>query len=174
MNRIVGLVTLLSVSAALPAAAQPTARGPQECAALQNLQVPGVAISEISAEWIPAAPAPDPPAPSSAMARPAHCRLQATLDRRQGVDGQPYGIVFALALPGTWNRSTRIIQAAAIRMTPRALAAGRRSGPQDSAARCTISDSRGLCAVLTASDRSCHMADRRDLGMAVEKALERA
>jgi feruloyl esterase len=103
MHTIVRLVASLLVSAALPAAAQPIARGPEECAALRNLQVPGVAIREISAEWIPAAPTPDAPASSSTMARPAHCRLQATLDRRQGVDGQPYGIVFALALPGTWN-----------------------------------------------------------------------
>jgi feruloyl esterase len=99
MNKIAGLVTLLLASAALPAAAQSVTRGPQECAALQNLQVPGVAVSEISAEWIPAAPTPNP----SAIERPAHCALRATLDRRQGADGQPYGIGFGLALPGTWN-----------------------------------------------------------------------
>ena len=78
--------------------------GPQECAALRNLQLPGVALSEISAEWIPAGPAPRPFAPPPATnALPAYCRLAGTLNRRQGADGQSYGIGFALALPATWN-----------------------------------------------------------------------
>jgi feruloyl esterase len=102
MNKTVGLVTLALACAALPADAQSAAGGPQNCAALQNLQVPGVALSEISAEWIPAGPPPNP-GPSSTIVLPAYCRLQATLDRRQGLDGQPYGIGFALALPATWN-----------------------------------------------------------------------
>ena len=104
MDKTVGLVMLLLYCAALPAAAQSTARGPQECAALRNLQLPGVALSEISAEWIPAGPAPRPFAPPPATnALPAYCRLQGTLDRRKGVDGQQYGIGFALALPAAWN-----------------------------------------------------------------------
>jgi feruloyl esterase len=104
MNKAVGLLALSVVCAALPAGAQTPSRGPQECAALRNLQLPGVALSEISAEWIPAGPLPSPPAPpGSTIVLPAHCRLQGTLDRRKGVDGQPYGIGFALALPGTWN-----------------------------------------------------------------------
>jgi len=63
MDKTVGVVILLLYCAALPAEAQSTARGPQECAALRNLQLPGVALSEISAEWIPAGPAPRPFAP---------------------------------------------------------------------------------------------------------------
>jgi hypothetical protein len=97
------LTVLLLVCAALPATAQSTARGPQECAALRSLQLPGIALSEISAEWVPAGAAPNPFARASTIDLPAYCRLRATLDRRQGVDGQPYGIGFALALPGEWN-----------------------------------------------------------------------
>ena len=104
MNKTVGLLALIVACAAVPATAQLPARGPQDCAALQNLQLPGVALSEISAEWIPAGPAPRPfaPPPTTNML-PAYCRLQGTLNRRQGVDGQSYGIGFALALPATWN-----------------------------------------------------------------------
>jgi len=105
MKETVGVVSaLVLVCVALPAMAQTAARGPEECAALRNLQLPGVALSEISAEWIPAGPAPRPFAPPPASnLLPAYCRLQGTLNRRQGADGQPYGIGFALALPGTWN-----------------------------------------------------------------------
>jgi hypothetical protein len=77
MNRTAKLLALIIACAAVPAMAQPTAPGPQDCAALRNLQLPGVALSEISAEWIPAGRLPD------SIQLPAHCRLQATRDRRQ-------------------------------------------------------------------------------------------
>jgi feruloyl esterase len=83
----------------MPAAAQPAAAGPQDCAALRDFTSLGVAISEIATEWIAAGPAPGP----AAISLPAYCRLQATLNRRQGAAGQPYGIGFALALPAAWN-----------------------------------------------------------------------
>jgi len=101
--KTVGLLALLIAYAASPVTAQSTALGPADCAALQKLQLPGVALSEISAEWIPAGPAPDSFQRAPAIGLPAHCRLRGTLDRRQGVDGQPYGIGFALALPAAWN-----------------------------------------------------------------------
>ena len=44
-----------------------------------------------------------PYAPPLAVPLPAYCRLGATLDRRTGTDGEPYGIGFALALPAEWN-----------------------------------------------------------------------
>jgi feruloyl esterase len=104
MNKTVALCALALLCLALPALAQTSTRGPEECTALRNLQLPGIALSEISAEWIPAGPAPTPLAASPAtIALPAYCRVQGTLNRRQGVDGQPYGIGFALALPATWN-----------------------------------------------------------------------
>ncbi|HET9362604.1 MAG TPA: tannase/feruloyl esterase family alpha/beta hydrolase, partial [Vicinamibacterales bacterium] len=102
MNKAIGLFALAIALVALPAAAQAPARGPQECAALRNLQLPGVALTEISAEWMPAGPPPNLP-PGFKIVLPAHCRMEGTLERRKGVDGQPYGIGFALALPGTWN-----------------------------------------------------------------------
>ena len=37
---------------------------------------------------------------------PAFCRLDATLDRRTGADGKPYGIGFAIALPATGTAAT--------------------------------------------------------------------
>jgi len=90
MNRTAALLTLALACAAVPAAAQPTARGPEECAALRNLDLPGVPISEVTAEWIAAGPAPLVGVPPVTL--PAYCRVQATLNRRQGADGQQYGI----------------------------------------------------------------------------------
>ena len=101
MNRTAGLLALVIACAAVPALAQSPTTGPQNCAALRNLQLPGVAISEVTAEWIPAGPSAPPGAPTEL---PAHCRLQAMLERRTGVDGQQYGIGFALSLPAAWNR----------------------------------------------------------------------
>ena len=103
MNRTAGLLAVLSVFAASPVTAQSTAPGPVQCTALQKLQLPGVALSDLSAEWIPAGPARHPPGAAATIVLPAHCRLQGTLDRRQGADAQPYGIGFALALPAAWN-----------------------------------------------------------------------
>ena len=104
MNRATGLLVAFLLAAASPAMAQSPAPGPTNCAALGTLQLPGFAIGELTADWIPAGPAPSPYAPPPAMiVLPAHCRLRATLERRQGVDGQPYGIGFALALPAAWN-----------------------------------------------------------------------
>jgi hypothetical protein len=94
-----GLVAFVIACAAVPARAQPVT-GPQQCTALRNLEVPGAAISEVTAEWMPAGPAPD--SGPSAVTLPAYCRVQATLDRRTGVNGE-YGIGFAVALPAEWN-----------------------------------------------------------------------
>ena len=86
-----------------PAMAQSVARGPDECAALQQLQLPGFSITEVTAEWIPAGPRPHQFAKGVTIVVPAHCRVQATINRRQGANGQSYGIDFALALPAAWN-----------------------------------------------------------------------
>ena len=102
-HKIGGLFVLVVASTALPSAAQSVARGRQECAALRTLQLPGFALSEISAEWIPAGSSPGPFTPPQAAPLPAYCRLQATLDRRLGANGLPYGIGFALGLPASWN-----------------------------------------------------------------------
>jgi feruloyl esterase len=101
MKRTAGLFALAIVCAAVLAAAQPTARGPEDCAALRKLELPGVAISEITAEWVPAGPMPFAGPPGVTL--PAHCRVQAVLDRRTGANAQIFGIGFALALPAAWN-----------------------------------------------------------------------
>jgi len=103
MNKTVGLLAFVVGCAALPAAAQPTAPGPQDCVALRNLQLPGVVISEVTAEWIPAGPLPASFGMPPSTMLPAFCVLRGTLDRRTGVDRQQYGIGFALALPAVWN-----------------------------------------------------------------------
>ena len=101
MNKTAGLLALAIVCAAVPAAAQATARGPEDCAKLRNLELPGVPISDVTAEWIAAGPAPLVGGPPVTL--PAYCRVQAMLNRRQGPDGQQYGVGFAIALPVPWN-----------------------------------------------------------------------
>jgi tannase/feruloyl esterase len=99
------VLLLLSALAVHPAFGQPT--GPEAaCAARATLQVPGAMLSDIDAHWFPAgSPPPPEPAwvPPLAVKLPAYCRLDATLDRRTGADGRPYGIGFAIALPAEWN-----------------------------------------------------------------------
>jgi feruloyl esterase len=68
--------------------------------------VPGVVLSDVTAQWLPAgAPPPQEPPWVAPLATPlpAYCRLSATIDRRTGTDGKSYGIGFALALPAEWN-----------------------------------------------------------------------
>jgi hypothetical protein len=82
-----------------------TPRGEAACTALQQLQVPGAALSDVKAVWSAAGAAlPARPAePRSTTKLPAFCRLDATLDRRTGANGATFGIGFALALPADWN-----------------------------------------------------------------------
>jgi feruloyl esterase len=101
MNRTAGLLAVALACAAVPATAQPSARGPENCAALRSLELPGLAISEVAAEWIPAGPAPGSGA--APVTLPAYCHVQAVLERRTGAGGQTYGIGFAIALPAAWN-----------------------------------------------------------------------
>src|SRR5215212_2093451 len=78
--------------------------GPDKCAELKTLRVPGVALTITDAQWFAAGPAPaQGPGPAAAPVQlPAYCRLDGMIDRRQGAGGQ-YGIGFAIALPGAWS-----------------------------------------------------------------------
>ena len=99
------VVVLVASSVSQEGVAQ-AAPGEPACAALRQLQVPGAALSEVSAEWFAqgSPPPQEPPwVPPLAVPLPAYCRLSATLDRRTGADGRSYGIGFALALPAGWN-----------------------------------------------------------------------
>jgi feruloyl esterase len=80
--------------------------GEGACAALRQVHVPGVVLSDVEARWLPAGspPPPEPPwVPPLTVPLPAFCRLSATIDPRSGADGKSYGIGFALALPAEWN-----------------------------------------------------------------------
>jgi feruloyl esterase len=99
-------IVAVIISVSVPAAAQ-TRRDAAACAALMKLQIPGVALTITKAEWL--AEGSTPPAgraggpPVTPIKLPAYCRLDGILDKRTGADGKPYGIGFALALPGDWN-----------------------------------------------------------------------
>jgi hypothetical protein len=96
---------LVPAAAIRPALGQPST--PESaCAALGKLQVPGATLSEVTSQWLPAGSPlpPEPPwMPPLTVKLPDYCRLDATLDKRTGADGRPYGIGFAIALPATWN-----------------------------------------------------------------------
>ena len=93
------------VAVAASSATAQTRRDAAACAALTNLQIPGITLSITKAEWF--AEGSSPPAgrggAPNPMKLPAYCRVDGVLDRRTGADGKPYGIGFALALPGDWN-----------------------------------------------------------------------
>ena len=95
------VVLALPVSVAFAQAS----RGESACTALGQLQVPGVALSEVKTQWMPAGSTPPlpPNAPPLTVPLPAYCRFDATIDRRTGVDGRSFGIGFALGLPAEWN-----------------------------------------------------------------------
>jgi hypothetical protein len=98
--RRLAIAGALVCSLAGSAAAQPAG---DACATLSTLALPGYTLSEVKAERVPAGPAPAGPGGPSAGTLPAHCRFAAVIDRRTGVDGKPYGIGFAIALPDDWN-----------------------------------------------------------------------
>jgi feruloyl esterase len=104
MKKAAGWLTAIVLCTA-PAAAQTGSLDPTGCAALATLQLPGLSITEVAADWIAAgpAPAPGPFAAPPPVSLPAHCRVRGTLNRRVGSDGRSYGIGFALALPQAWT-----------------------------------------------------------------------
>src|SRR5580658_7924205 len=74
------------------------------CAAMKQLQVPGVNLEVTKAEWIPAGlTPPGRGAPASTVKLPAYCRIDGMIDKRTGNAGATYGIGFAIALPQNWN-----------------------------------------------------------------------
>jgi feruloyl esterase len=83
-----------------------TTRDATACSALTSLRIAGLDLSITKTEWFAAGSPPPqggPVTPTNAVTLPAYCRLDGALDRRTGADGKPYGIGFALALPGEWN-----------------------------------------------------------------------
>ena len=77
----------------------------EQCAGLNRLNLSGVEITK--AEAIAAGTTVPPPYPGarSIGPLPAHCRVDGIMNRRKGIDGQEFGIGFAIALPekAAWN-----------------------------------------------------------------------
>ncbi len=96
--------TLLLLAVAL-ACGTVAARGQatSACADLKNLKITGVDITE--SVPVPAGAVVPASFPPYAGHLPAHCRVVGIIDPRKGVDGQEYGIGFAVALPekDAWN-----------------------------------------------------------------------
>ena len=79
-----------------------------KCERLTELKIPNSTIVITKAEAIPDAPPNTvvvrPPLPDKvAVAVPSYCRAEGVIDQRIGVDGKPYAIGFAVALPDRWN-----------------------------------------------------------------------
>jgi pimeloyl-ACP methyl ester carboxylesterase len=68
------------------------------CTELLGKPVPGGTIT--TAEALPAGTV---PVFGGAMPVPAHCKLQAKLNERVGIDGKPYAIGMELRIPENWN-----------------------------------------------------------------------
>jgi hypothetical protein len=83
------------------AEAQPSDR----CADLAGLKVNGVEITKAVLVDAGASVPPLYPGAPAIGPLPAHCRVDGMIDRRKGVDGQEFGIGFAVALPQpeAWN-----------------------------------------------------------------------
>ena len=95
MKQSVLLLLAIAASATVVAEAQ----SPAFCADLSGLSLDRVEITK--ADVVPTGftvPPPYPGAPSVGPL-PAHCRVDGVINRRRGIDGQEFGIGFALALP---------------------------------------------------------------------------
>ena len=97
------LSLLVAAVLCAPLAAQSESADP--CAALAGLKIDGVEITK--AALVSAGTTVPPPYPGAPGLGPfpAHCRVDGIINRRKGIDGQEFGIGFALALPepATWN-----------------------------------------------------------------------
>ncbi|MBS1805595.1 MAG: tannase/feruloyl esterase family alpha/beta hydrolase [Acidobacteria bacterium] len=102
MNRKTVLILLMTASCSASAL---LGQSPDACSSLTAVKLEGTEITK--AELIAAGvtiPPPYPGAPSIGPL-PAHCRVDGVINRRKGIDGQDFGIGFALALPepSVWN-----------------------------------------------------------------------
>lgn len=87
--------------------ASPSIAPARECSALAGLKIQDTTIIT-KALHVPEAPPgtvrPLPRYPDTvAVALPSNCLVNGTIDERVGVDGKPYAIGFAIALPDRWN-----------------------------------------------------------------------
>src|SRR6185312_11106372 len=72
------------------------------CSSLMTFKAPNLEITRAAA--IPAGTTePNPWGPGHSAPLPAYCRVEGVMNRRTGVDGEEFGISFALAMPEKWN-----------------------------------------------------------------------
>ena len=87
--------------AAVIAQGEPATR----CAEIAGMKIESVEITTATAIPAGATLPPAYPGAASVGPLPAHCRVDGMINRRKGVDGEEFGIGFALALPEAeaWN-----------------------------------------------------------------------
>lgn len=82
--------------------ASAAAQQSQTCAELKNFQAANVEITKAAA--VPAGTTESNPFGfGKSGPLPAYCRVEGVINRRTGVDGEEFGIHFALAMPDPWN-----------------------------------------------------------------------
>ena len=102
-------VLLRGIAAALVLAAVPalsySAAPTDACAALLSHKIPGAVVVIQKAQLLQAARLPASPMgpPGPDLLLPAHCRVEGVIDAHTGLDGKPYAITFAIAMPEHWN-----------------------------------------------------------------------
>ena len=78
------------------------AQEPNSCAKLTNFKAENVEITKAAA--IAAGTTEAIPWNQTRTAPlPAYCRVEGVMNRRTGIDGEEFGITFALAMPDQWN-----------------------------------------------------------------------
>jgi len=93
---------VVGCAALMAAAAQGQSKS--DCEALKQLTIPGLKMEISRAELLPAGTPPKDGPWSYQGSLPERCQVEGVLNKRVGVDGKPYGIRFAFALPSNWNR----------------------------------------------------------------------
>ena len=78
------------------------AQQPNSCTSLMNFKAAHVEITKSSA-IAAGTTEPNPWGPGHSALLPAYCRVEGVMNRRTGVDGEEFGIAFALAMPDKWN-----------------------------------------------------------------------
>lgn len=75
---------------------------PSSCESLTNFKAENVEITKAAAVAA-GTTEPNPWGPGHSAPLPAYCRVEGVMNRRTGLDGEEFGIRFALAMPDQWN-----------------------------------------------------------------------
>ena len=75
---------------------------PSSCESLTNFKAENVEITK-AAPIAAGTTEPNPWGPGHSAPLPAYCRVEGVMNRRTGLDGEEFGIRFALAMPDQWN-----------------------------------------------------------------------